>query len=233
MGITDSLGLSNNMFGNIGDSITTIVIFAVFLIFFVAVGSIVTFIYYFRKSDKNSFKNAIPIFIKLNGKYYRIDVDKAREVFVPDSNIGLFYLKKRKIYIARPTRRMGKDEFWYSISENGEWVNFDLSASDDDSLAQANYDHRDTRYAYVNLKEIIKKNYQDPSQKWWKEYAHVITFIIISFVFVGSCWILLMKIGNLITQIGPIADKLATISENMERAVQSSQNLNSGILVGQ
>ncbi|GAH06563.1 unnamed protein product, partial [marine sediment metagenome] len=130
-----------------------------FVILIVAGG--LTFLWNLKKAKKKTFKNRIPIFQTINGKRKRIGSDWAKELFVPDSNISLFYLKEYKIYLARPTRSMGENEYWYAISENGEWVNFDLSVSpDQDTLATANYDHRDTRYAYINLKEIIKKNYK-------------------------------------------------------------------------
>ncbi len=214
-----------------GIGTTALVVFLIFVVI-VFVGGI-TFFYYSKKAKKTQYKNQIPIFATLHGKHTRFDLDWAKELFIPDSNISLFYLKKRKIYIARPTRPMGKNEFWFSISENGEWVNFDLSSDPDAStLAQANYDHRDTRYAYVNLKDIIKKNYKDKSVQWWKEYSPLITFIICSFIFIGGCWILFAQIGKLVTEIGPIVDKLGLIAESMAQSVQTAQNLNSGVVPG-
>ena len=169
--------------------------------------------------------------MSINGKRTRIGIDTAKEVFIPDSNISLFFLKSHKIYIARPTRAMSKDEYWYSISENGEWVNFDLSIDPDkDTLSLANYDHRDTRYAYVNLKDLIKKNYKDKAVQWWKDpvIMNIIAFIIMSFIFIAACWILLSKIGNLITKLGPIAQAMVDISKN--QAQTAAQTVGSGVV---
>ena len=232
MGVLESIGLKSDFFGgfNFGAIGTwATIIFLVFLILIIA--GVITFFYYSRKLQKAQFKNQIPIFQSINGKQSRIGIDKAKEVFVPDSNVSLFYLKDKKIYIARPTRAMGKDEFWYSISENGEWVNFDMSIDPEkNTLSLANYDHRDTRYAYINLKEIIKRNYKDKSIKWWKEFAPLITFVIVSFIFIGSCWILLAKIGNLIQELAPFVEQMRIISENMVQGVQQAQNINSGVV---
>ena len=193
----------------------------------------IAFFYYAKKAKKKSFKNQIPIYTSLNGKHKKVGTDWAKEIYVADSNISLFYLKINKIYIARPTRTMGKNEYWYSISENGEWVNFDLSTNpEDNTLAKANYDHRDTRYAYVNLKEIIKKNYKDKSLVWWKDpvIMNIISFVIMSVIFVGACWFLISKMGSLIGQMGPFLDKMDIIADKMAGAVQSSQNINSGVV---
>ena len=207
------------------------ILFVAFVVLIVA--GAVAFLYYGKKSRKKVFRNQIPIFISLNGKHKRAGLDWAKEIFVPDSNISLLYLKSHKIYLARPTRAMGKDEYWYAISENGEWVNFDLSTNpDDNTLAKANYDHRDTRYAYVNLKEIIKKNYKDKSLVWWKDpvIMNIISYIIMCIIFVGACWFLIAKMGNLIGQMGPFLDKMDIIADKLAGAVTNAQNINSGVV---
>jgi hypothetical protein len=232
MGLGDSLGL-----GNVSESInlsgigSTIGIIILAFVVLVIVGAF-TFMHYSKKIKKKLFKYKIPIFIRVNGKFSRQDVDDAKELFIPDSNVSLFYLKKKKIYIARPTRAMSKDEFWYYISENGEWVNFDLNSNPtEDTLAFANYDHRDTRYAYTNLKDLIKRNYKDKSVVWWKDptIMNIIAFVIMSLVFVGGCILILSRISILIKELAPISKAFETASENMIKAVQISQNLNSGI----
>ena len=236
MGLLDSLGVSGG--SGIGKGVNWAGVGNVALIGFIAIivviiAGVAIFIYYSKKMKKVLFKNQIPIFITVHGKLTRVTIDHAKELFIPDSNISLFYLRNKKIYIARPTRAMAKEEYWYCISENGEWVNFDLESDPkDNTLAQANYDHRDTRYAYVNLKDIIKRNYSDKAVKWWKEYSPLITFIICAFVFIGGCWVLLAKIGKLVEMLGPIAQDMAKAAGSMSESVQTAQNLNSGIVPG-
>lgn len=234
MGLLDSLGVpgvGGDGFNWSGVGNIAVIVFIAVVVLIVAGG--IAFFYYSKKLKKTLFKNKIPIFVTIHGKHTRVAMDYAKELFIPDSNISLFFLKNKKIYIARPTRAMAKDEFWYAISENGEWVNFDLSSDpEDNTLAQANYDHRDTRYAYVNLKDIIKRNYSDKSIKWWKEYSPLITFIICSFIFIGGCWILLARIGKLVEMLGPITKQMADAAVSMSNSVQTAQNLNSGIVPG-
>ncbi len=234
MGFLESVGVENNPLGGIsGQGILFWggLIFLAFVILIVA--GAIAFFYYARKARKKAFKNEIPIFVSLNGKHKKVGTDYAKEIYVPDSNISLFYLKINKIYIARPTRAMGKNEYWYSISENGEWVNFDLSTNpEDNTLAKANYDHTDTRYAYVNLKEIIKKNYKDKSLVWWKDpvIMNIISYVIMCIIFVGACWFLISKMGHLIGQMGPFLDKMDIIADKMSEGVKAAQNINSGVI---
>jgi hypothetical protein len=229
MGLFGSIDLSG--FGLSG-IIPIIAIILIGFIVLIVVGGI-TFFYYTRKSSKSSFKNLIPIFIKVNGKLIRIGQDKAKELFVPDSNISLFFLKNKKIYLARPTRAMGKDEYWEYISSNGEWVNFDISSQGElDTLAEANYDHRDTRYAFTNLRDIIKRNYKDKSVKWWKDptIMNIISFVIMSIFFTGFILIVIWRTSALIDKVGMLIDKVAPMVQSAENQVSMAQNINSGIV---
>lgn len=234
MGFLESLGVENNPLGGLSSSGILFWGGLIFLAFVILIVSgAIAFFYYARKAKKKAFANEIPIFVSLNGKHKKVGTDYAKEIYVPDSNISLFYLKINKIYIARPTRAMGKNEYWYSISENGEWVNFDLSTNiEDNTLAKANYDHRDTRYAYVNLKEIIKKNYKDKSLVWWKDpvIMNIISYVIMCIIFVGACWFLISKMGHLIGQMGPFLDKMDIIADKMSDGVKAAQNINSGVV---
>lgn len=231
MGILDSLGVEGAVPGvsMSGVLLWGSVIFAFFIIL-IAVGAITFFLVY-KKSRKVAFKNQIPIFQSINGKRHRIGMDQAKELFVPDTNISLFFLKSHKIYLARPTKAMGKDEYWYSIADNGEWVNFDLSTNpDQDTLANTNYDHRDTRYAYINLKEIIKKNYKDKSLVWWKDpvVMNIISFMIMSIIFIGGCWFVVAKIGGLVETLNQTINYLNPIADKIAGAVTNAQSINSG-----
>ena len=234
MGLLESLGVKEGFFDFFySESFVLyfgIIILAVLILIFVGG---VSFFYYFKKAKKKAFINQIPIFQSIGGKPKRVALDWAKEMFVPDSNISLYFLKNYKIYLARPTRAMGTNEYWYLIAENGEWVNFDLSVDPkDNTLAKTNYDHRDTRYAYVNMKDIIKRNYKDKNLVWWKDpvIMNIITFMIMSLIFAGLTWFLIAKMGSLINEVAGLISALEPIAEGMGRAVESAQNINSGVI---
>ena len=235
MGIKEDLGLNKVIdFFYSPNFVMWFGIIFLAIIIFVFIG-LVTFFYYSKKEKKMSFKHQVPLFQNINGKPKRIGLDWAKELFVPDSNISLFFLKGYKIYLARPTRAMGQNEYWYTISENGEWVNFDLSNNEkDNTLAKINYDHRDTRYAFVNMKEIIKRNYKDKSLVWWKDpvVMNIISFVIMTLLFLGGCWFLIAKITLLVGEVAQLIEKIGPIVESINNAVTASQNINSGISSG-
>lgn len=230
MSFLGDLGVNIGGGGSSGGGSGNLLLISLGIFFVILIAGIITFFYYQAKIKKMQYKNKIHIFKEVNGKPYPIDNDMAKEIRVPDSNIGLYLLKKNKIYVARPTRSMGKDSYWYKIRPNGEWVNFDLESDEQkSSKAKASYDQSGTKYAYINLKEIIKRNYKDKAIKWWKEYAPLITFVIVSFIFVLACVILLARIGKLIAQLGPLIEQWTIIAESMAKSLETAQNLNSGI----
>ena len=101
MGLFSSLGISSDFgAGAIGSSLLFWggIIFLAFVILIVA--GAIAFFYYFRKAKKRAFKNEIPIFVSLNGKHKRAGTDYAKEIYVPDSNISLFYFKTFCIFVA-------------------------------------------------------------------------------------------------------------------------------------
>lgn len=232
MGFLTDIGAPQDLidsFSSSGYGFTILIIFGMVLVAIIV--GYFTFRHYWKKYKTAAFKNQVPIFLETNGKLQRDRIDWAKEIFIPDTNISLFFLKNHKLYIARPTRSMGKNEFWYKILDNGEWVNFNISSKPkDNSLAIANYDHRDTRYAYTNLSEIIKKNYKDKSTQWWKEYSGVITIVIVAIMFIGAMWFFFWRTGRMIDHITPIIDNLKIAAERIADAVQNSQNINSGVI---
>ncbi len=234
MGFLQDLGVNIGSGGGLKEAGQTIG-FALIVFFVLLIVGIITFVHYSNKAKKRQFQYKIHIFKDIAGEIQPIEDDLAKEVFIPDTNVGLYYLLRKKIYIARPTRSMGKNAFWFKILANGEWVNFDMKSDKKgkdgkQTLSEAEYDHRDTRYAYINLKEIIKRNYRDKSIKWWKEYAPIISFIIISFVFILGLWILLAKIGKLIETASGLVDAVKNLQESSISLVENAQNINSGVI---
>lgn len=221
LGAPKLMGDGGTSFGGAGTVL--LIILGVFIV--VAIVGAITFNYYYKKKQKLQFCERIHIFKEVHGEPQPIDDDVAMEVYVQDTNVSLYYLKRRKLYIARPTLAMGKNAYWFNILQNGEWVNFALKGSKDGAtFSEANYDHRDTRYAYINLREIIKRNYKDKATKWWKEYSPLITFVVVSFIFLIGCWVLLAKMGNVVKQLGPVAEGMKVVSENMKIVANTCQS---------
>jgi len=217
MGLGDTLGLSKAGINfNFSSILSGLGQFIVILILFLLVGAIFYYIYYLKKKKKN-YNKKIFWFEEVNGSIVPVGEDSACEMTIPNSNIQVFYIKEKDMYLPRPVKRMGKDAYWFVIKNNREIVNFTMkNINEDMKEANLDYDHTDMRYALTNLKELIKRNYRDKSQPWWREYKEIISLVILIFVLTISFIFIISKVGGLIDRVGVLidhADQLIKIAE--------------------
>lgn len=155
-----------------------------------------------RRSEKEKYNKHIFWFEEVHGEMVPIGEDLACELTIPNTNVTVFFVKKKNLYIPRPTMRMGKDSYWFAIRNNRELVNFKMkNLNKEMKESNLEYDHTDMRYAKENLLELIKRNYRDKNLPWWKEYKDLISTIVYVFVTALALYFLLSKIGKLIGQV--------------------------------
>ena len=186
-GVTSSVDL-----GSIAGVVGTFIL-AGFMFILVAV---LLFGFLWYKKQKKLDSKKIHWFEEVHAQLIPVDDDIARELTIPGTNIKLFYIKKKDVYLPRPVKRMGNDAYWFCIKNNREIVNFTLkNLNEEMKEGNLDYDHTDMRYAFTNLMELIKRNYRDKSQPWWKEFKEVIGLVILIFVMTLS-FISLKKWGD-------------------------------------
>jgi len=210
MALTDEFG---SLAGNIGIDTTGwlggvgnfIYLLITFFVVALLVGAI---LYYFL--NKKQYTKKIQIFEEINGKPAPAGMDYAKEITIPDSSIRIFQLKNRNLFLPRPTIQTGKDNYWFFIRKDHEWVNVGLDNLNDKlNDLNVHYDHTDMRYANSSLKELIKSNYGE--KNWLKEYA---PYIAIGFliVFLGITFYL-------------IADQLGTVASSLSATVDANNKV--------
>lgn len=218
MGLFDSIPGAEGVLSNInpGEILGKIGGFALIIILFIFMMGIIYTVFWFRK-QKQLYNKKIYWFEEVHGEMVSVDNDLAAELIIPNTNIQVFYIKKKDLYLPRPVIRMGKDSYWFAIRNNREIVNFSMkNINSEMKEANLNYDHTDMRYALTNLRELIKRNYRDKSQKWWQEYKEVISLILLVFVMSLSFFFLLSKLGSLIDKVGVLIDHADQVVKTAE-----------------
>ncbi len=187
--------------------------FALLLIIMAIVGGGFAFFLY-RKKQKTLYDQKLHFFEEVSGNMIPTEDLEAAELTVPGTSIKVFYVKSKDLYLPRGTKKMGKKSYWYAIRNNRELVNFVMKNLNKDMIeAGLDYDHTDMRYAYANLREIIKRNYRDKATKWWKEYANIIAVVVFVFVFTISFWFLIGKIGGILDKIPALLDRIIALEQ--------------------
>lgn len=214
LGIPGTEGLFGG--STVGGAMSGVMQFLLLVVMFFVVGAIFYWMFYLKKSKADN-KQQIHWFEEVNGAIVPIGKDLAKELTIPGSNVQVFYIKGRDMYLPRPRIKMGKNAYWFIIKRNGEIVNFAMkNINEEMKEANLDYDHTDMRYALTNLKELIKRNYRDKSQPWWREYKDVIGLVILIFVLTISFVFIISKVGGLVDKVGILiehADQLIQLAE--------------------
>lgn len=197
---------TENIGVNLSGIMSGVMQFVLLIGLFLLVGGIFWFVYYLKKRRKR-YNKKIFWFEEVHGEMVPVGEDVACELIIPGSNINVFYIKEKDMYLPRPVKRMGKDAYWYAIKNNREIVNFTMANINEDDKAGLKFDHTDQRYALTNLKELIKRNYRDKSQPWWREFKDVIGLVVLIFVLTLSFIFIISKIGGLADKIGILIDQ--------------------------
>ena len=210
---------TENMFGgalNFSGVMSGVMQFVILIGMFIVVGGILFWLYYL-KNVKAEYKQKVHWFEEVNGMPVPLGMDVARELTIPNTNVQVFYIKNKDLYLPRPSIKMGTNAYWFMIKRNGEIVNFRMKNMNEEMTeANLDYDHTDMRYALTNLRELIKRNYRDKSQPWWREYKEVISLVILIFVLTISFIFIISKVGGLIDRAGILiehADQLIQLAE--------------------
>ncbi len=221
MGVFDSLPSVGSFFEGSGFVVGTFLLIFLGILIFGGLG----FFIYSKMLNKKQFYITVNLFKFVNGKRFFIRSDKAKEIVIPGTNVKLLKWKNMGIFSAYPTRAMGHDIYAYNINRFGELTNFDFGEGEDETEAQMDFDHRDQTYAYLNLQQLINRNWREKNViGWWKENLPLITVVITTVLLVLAMWFFFSQSSHQLATWTEISKNLADASLQC-----NPSNLNSGI----
>ena len=204
---------------NIGTYITGTVVF-------LGIAVIVAILTFFIV-NRRSYNKHIHIFEDINGQTVPVGMDKDREVVLPFTSVRAFYLRKKKLFLPRPSKQTGLNHYWFFVRDDGEWMNI-IPSNINRKLKELNmkWDHTDMRMANASLKKLVEKNYKRTN--WLKEYAPYIA-IGIMILMLGIVSFLVIREGAAIAGgLGTITDKIADLLETVSDLLAKTDNIVSG-----
>lgn len=182
----------------------------------------------YKKSKKDGTYKEVHWYDEIHGELTRVRVDKAKEITVPGTNLRLFYIRAKDLWLPRFTRGVDVNTFNVVITKNKELVNFTLGGIEA-GLKEAGlqYDHTDMRWAAENLREFVKRNYRDKAIPWWKEYAQTISTAIMIVMMTFSFAVIIYFLRGVVTDIGVVSNGLNIAIEKINACSPGS-----GIVLG-
>ncbi len=192
------------------------------LIMFVVFATFMGFITYFI-ANRRVYNRKIHKFEEVSGSTVPVGEDKAREIVLPFTSIRAFFLKNHKVYLPRPSLQTGKNNYWYAVRRDGEWVNVKPKFNEDTSEVDLVYDHSDMRMANASLKKLVEKNYK--KLNWLKEYAPYIGFGILILMLGISAYLFFNEAGKVITGLSASTQQIANAVESLNEILNSLDNI--------
>lgn len=180
------------------------------------------------------YKFKIIVWEKVNGRFEITGRDKAMEM--PLSRFGetVFYLQKRKKYIPRPNKQVGRRQFFFFVREDGQWINVDLEDIDTKAKRmRIHFTDKSMNYARTQIERALKERYDKPN--FFERYGTIIVSIIFVVLLGILTWLLfdkwleLARVTNAgVETSGLIMDKTATVIDKLNTVLSAMDNICQG-----
>ncbi len=215
---------------NIGDLADKLLVIGMVILIILIVATIVFFLLK-AKQNKKTPKIQIGWWEEVHGNLIPTAMNTAKEIIIPGTRLRVFYIKSKDMWLPRFTRGITKDLFYIAITPKRELINFTLtSIGEDMEKAGLKYDHTDMIWASENLREFIKRNYRDKSEKWWKAYQGVITTAIYIILLTFSFVIIIYFMRQIVGDMGDLLGDIATLIKQTESCSPSGSGLTSAFI---
>lgn len=208
---------------NIGAVLGNVFNFVAIIVAAALIGGMVYMYFRHKKGKQGGVFKEIRWWEEISGQLAPIRVDHAKEIIIPGTNLRVFYIKDKNMWLPRFTRGVTSNTFFVALTKNKEIVNFTLKTIDEcKSKADLSFDHTDMRWASENLREFVKRNYKDKATTWWKEYQGVIGIAIFIIIMTISLVTIIYFMRGIVQDLGIVSSGLSQAMENINSCAPKS-----------
>ncbi len=173
------------------------------------------------------FNKKITIFEERNGVPEWFGEDTAREVVYNIYGDSIFFLRKRKKYMPRPERKVGKNRYFYVIRGDGTWINVGLGEIESRlKVMGVTPIHPDMRAFKSGMAKIIKDRFE--KKNLLKEWAPIIVPIIFFIIVAIALYFIVDKIVASQDNLLKMTEASKAVMEKAGNVLSSLNNICSG-----
>jgi hypothetical protein len=222
---------------NLGGSLGTFAsILLVFFISIVVLGLIAGIIY--MNSVKKKFWIKIHVFRLVGNVPTRVAIYVAKEVnfgmagdklwkVAPNKALGMMFSTIKWIPVGK--LQTARNEFWYWIREDGEWINFIQSDIDEISKkAGVHFVKEDMRLQRLATERLLEQRLMNKS--FWDKWGNTIMTIIFFLVIAVCMVIIFYQWGKLLDKMTPAMDKLSKSLDIVTRTCFVNETGGTGLI---
>lgn len=213
-------GIGKVGFGGVTSAITTILLIVIIVIL-LCVG---IYIFYLMKL----YNKKIIVYENISGQgYQKTYTDTARLIKLGDGGEEILYLRKKKVYRTAYGKKMGTNEYWFAIGQDGYWYNVVLGDLDAKmGMLDIEPIDRDMRYMHVAVRKNITERYR--KQNFMDKYgAYIMIGIAILVLMIGT-WFNFDKQAEIAKTNQQGADTYLAVAEKSQQILSSLDNVCSG-----
>ena len=179
--------------------------------------------------EKRLYKYSIVVFENIAGQGWTISTkDTAKYLRLSKDGTEVLFLRKKKIPLTAYGTKMGVNQYWFAIGQDGGWYNIKLGDLDA-KMGTLDIEpvDRDIKYISVAMRKNAAENY-GPKTTWFDKYGSWmmggITLIIIS----AGSYFLIEQIGVIAKELSVATAEYAKMAEPVQRALGHVDSICSG-----
>jgi len=179
--------------------------------------------------QRQLYKTDIVVFENIAGQGWNVAYkDKARFFRLSKDGTEVFMLKKKKIPLTAYGKKMGHNQYWFAIGQDGGWYNFVLGDLDAKmGTLDIELIDRDIKYISVAMRKNAAENY-GPKQSWFDKHGvWVMGGITLVVIFVGL-YFCFEQLGNGLSTLAAATDRLTEAQEPTIKALGYVDTICSG-----
>ena len=179
--------------------------------------------------NKRLYKFSIVVLENISGEGWRIAMkDNAKYLRLSKDGTEILWLRKKKMPLTAYGRKMGINQYWFAIAQDGGWYNVVLGDLDA-KMGTLDIEpvDRDIKLTSVALRRSAHEDY-GPKQTFMDRYGSWIFGSVTFLIFFGGIWFMLDQIGQLTQSLAVTAQEFTKIVEPLSRALANLDSICSG-----
>jgi len=181
-------------------------------------------------SRRRLYREEVVVFENVSGQGWVVAFkDKARRLRLSKDGTEVLWLKKKKMPLTAYGRKMGTNQYWFAIGQDGGWYNFTLGDLDSKmGVLDIELVDRDIKYVTVAMLKNAEKEY-GPKQSFMDKWGSYIFNILGLIIFFFGAAYLISQMGDVAEMLTSAIDKFSSIVDPVKEALARVDNIcNSG-----
>jgi len=175
------------------------------------------------------YKFDIVVFENISGKGWGVSMkDRARYLRLSKDGTEVFWLKKKKMPLTAYGKKMGTNQYWFAIGQDGGWYNIVLGDLDA-KMGTLDIEpvDRDIKYVSVAMRKNAAENY-GPQITFMDRYGSWILGGVTLIILMAGGWFLIEQMGNTAQALTSATSEFSKVVEPITRALAHVDSICSG-----